>query len=222
MWLWTISLLGIQLETAESWSAGWFVGIPIAGRWASPRSEGVCAWQGLPTAASATAGIVPVGEQDVGSAYSQQKASGPGWTWQRASPLVPGPGRAEKAGALKAWKWAWAEQARTPAKPKHTSSCLMLLRGSWWRQLPARNLCCIKQSVLPSRSSSWAKGASLDKKIELVHLAAVLQMPPSPAGMHSPFSRSATCALSFKITSKQRSSCSMFVFTCYNWLHIQI
>lgn len=59
---------------------------------------GACVWQRLPTAASATAGIVPVWEQDVGSAYSQRQASGPGWTWQRASPLVPGPGRAEKAG----------------------------------------------------------------------------------------------------------------------------
>lgn len=67
--------------------------------------KGACAWQRLPTAASAMAGIAAVEEQDVGSAYSQQQASGPGWTWQRASPQFLSQERAKK-GIMEAWKEA--------------------------------------------------------------------------------------------------------------------
>lgn len=96
----------------------------------------------------------------------------------------------------------------------------MWLGGSWWRQLPTQNICCVKQSVLASRSSLWARRASLGKKAQLIHQATVLQMSPLPADLHSPFSCSANYALSFKVISKLISS--HFVFTHYNWLHLQV
>lgn len=70
--------------------------------------KGVCAWQCSPTAASAMVEIAPVEEQDVASSYSQQQASGLGWTWQRASPQFLSqerPRRVEE-GIMEVWKEA--------------------------------------------------------------------------------------------------------------------
>lgn len=120
------------------------------------------------------------------SAYSQQQASGLGWTWQRASRQFlsqEGPRRVQK-GIRESWKLGkkpelHTEQAWPPPNPKHPCCCLVQLRGSWWGQLPARDLCCTEPSTHPPhgtgelREQSWIK-------TQLRHLVTVFQHPRLP------------------------------------------
>lgn len=174
--------------------------------------KGACAWQCSPTAASAMAGIAPVQEQDVGSAYSQQQASGQGWTWQRASPQLlsqEGLRRVEK-GIRKVWKEAWAARW-TSLATQQTQSTPTVAWCSWEEVGGDSSLPGI--SAVLNLPHGTGELRELDKKLTTKAAGYCLPMSLATTHLRSLFSRSANHLMAFWTISKLRFSLSLCMFS---------